>query len=786
LFQHLGRVTYTEHNPSGVRFHTAEGTVDVEVLARRIVRVTLSAADIEPGPSYIEEREWPGSRWGVTESDATDLTTTRFNVRVDHAALRLALGRRNEEPLIREPATGGMGVERRVDGPPRVRARFEMAGEQHFYGLGQGGQQFDRLGGMRQLWNTQLGHGPGSDMGVPLLVSNKGYALFFDTTADASLAVGRSDGGVKIELTADGGPLRWYFLIGDDVRGVMNEVAELLGRAPMPPKWMLGFLQSTRHFDSTDELLLLPRMLREHKIPCDAIIFLSGYGDYMGCNIAVGRLETDPKLMPDPAAIFGEFHRQHFRTITHEYPVVHPDSPLFAEAERLGYLLEEGYLHRPADVPRPTDNYREGQRFIDFSKPEVGAWWWRQHKHLVDLGVAGWWLDGGEGPSSRCDMHAGPGRLMHNVFDHHRQRAFCDGEAADRPDQRVVLLCRSGGAGMQRYGSATWTGDINNAFATFEPQIPIGLNTAMSGVPWWGTDIGGFFHPTAESPELFARWFQFGALSPLFRLHGWVWREHQPWAHGPEVEAICRAYSELRYRLMPYIYTLAWQAHSTGLPPMRPLVMNYPDDPRVWELGSQYLFGDDLLVAPVTREGARSWPVLLPEGTWYDFWTGQRFQGPGGAGVEAPVDRLPLLVRGGAIIPTAPTAQHTGEQRGDDITLLIYPDGESSFELYDDDGVTNAYRGGTRALTTIRCAVDGDATRVTIEAPVGDTSVVPADRQFSLRVWREQAPTSVRVEGRGELPRVHRGREDRPAWYHAAGYLHVRLPRRESLSVEVR
>ena len=175
-----------------------------------------------------------------------------------------------------------------------------------------------------------------------------------------------------------------------------------------------------------------------------------------------------------------------------------------------------------------------------------------------------------------------------------------------------------------------------------------------------------------------------------------------PWAHGPEVEAICRRFAELRYRLLPYTYTLAWEAHTLGLPLMRPLVLNYPDDPRVWTLGHEFLWGDDLLVAPVTREGATAWPVYLPAGRWYDFWTGDRYEGPGGITVPAPLDRLPLLVRAGAILPMGPVVQHTGERPLDEVTLLIYPEGTSRFELYEDDGRSNAYLRGRHVLTSVR------------------------------------------------------------------------------------
>src|SRR5215467_14561975 len=404
--------------------------------------------------------------------------------------------------------------------------------------------------------------------------------------AEAQISVGRSDGGVRILYAAAAGPLVYYVLVARDMRAVMGEVAELLGRAPLPPRWALGFLQSTRHFESTDELRRLPRTIREKRIPCDGLIYLSSYGEARGWNRGVGHLGFDPGLWPDPRSVIDEARAQHFEITTHEYPVLHEASPLFSEAEARGFLLPEGYA-RAAGPERGRANYREGQRFLDFSNPAVGKWWWEAHRELLQLGVAGWWLDGGEGPPARSTLHAGDGGLLHNIYDRYRHQAFAEGEAADRADRRVFLLCRSGAAGMQRFGSTCWSGDINNDFATLEAQLPLGLSTGLSGVPYWGTDVGGFFHPVAETGELYARWFQLGAFSPIFRSHGWVSREHVPWAHGAAVEEICRRYAELRYRLLPYTYTLAWQALTQGLPLMRPLVLNYPDDPRVWQLGSE-------------------------------------------------------------------------------------------------------------------------------------------------------------------------------------------------------
>jgi alpha-glucosidase len=665
----------------------------------------------------------------------------------------------------------------------RIRASFEFSGEQHFYGLGQGGPGLDRLGVTRQLWNTHLGHGPGSDMGIPLLVSDRGYALFFDNTGDAVVTVGRSDDGVRIVYTGEAGRLVWYFLIGSDMRGLMREVAELLGHPPMPPRWALGFLQSTRHFDDTEELRRLPRTIREKRIPCDGLIYLSTYGEARGWNRGVGHLGFQPELWPDPPAVIDEARRQHFEIITHEYPVLHEESPLFQEAEARGFLLAEGY-GRAGEMARRSANYRDGQRYLDFTNPAVRGWWWRAHRELAQLGIAGWWLDGGEGPPATSKLHMGDGTLLHNIYDRFRHQAFAEGEAADRPDQRVFLLCRSGAAGMQRFGATTWSGDINNDFATLEAQIPLGLNTGLSGVPYWGTDVGGFFHPVPETGELYARWFQLGTFSPIFRSHGWVWREHVPWAHGAEVESICRQYAELRYRLLPYTYTLAWQAHTLGLPLMRPLVLNYPADPRVWTLGHEFLWGDDLLVAPVTREGARAWPVYLPAGGWYDFWTGARYEGPAGITLDAPLDRLPLLVRAGAIVPLGPVVQHTGERQLEDVTLRIYPEGSSRFELYEDDGRSNAYRRGDHALTRFDCESGPSGVTVRIGEAVGARSVVPPGRRYLLQV-RMDRPGAVAVAGQGPIPRLSGPKEGAAGWWEEDGFIVIRLPDQPAATVTI-
>ncbi len=732
----------------------------------------------------------PGGKNQPAAVISIDAGSLRVETRTDPATLVFANGR--GDPLLRVALEDGVRVETLVDsapeegpvpeggtgGPVRARRRLtvvlQLLGQQHFYGLGEGGKQFDRLGDNRRLWNNHIGHGPGSDIAVPLLLSNRGYGLFFDSAFESCLTLDGTERSTQITYTTEGGQLDCYFLFGGDLRGTMKQVAELLGSAPMPPRWSLGYLQSTRHFDDAAELSRLPRLIREKRIPCDGVILLSTYGDALGWNRGVGHLEFQPGLFPDPAAVLAEYSAQGFRVVTHEYPVLHDQSPLWAEAERRGFLLDDGY-DRLSSGEHPSTEFHEGQRYMDFSDAEARRWWWAHHRVLAQIGVAGWWLDGGEGPAPSIEAADRTGVPVHNTFDRDRQRAFAEGEVQDYPDRRAFLLCRSGAAGMQQYGAACWSGDVGNTFPVLEAQIPLGLNTAMSGIPYWGTDIGGFFHPVPESAELYVRWFQFGAFCPVFRSHGWVWREHVPWAHGPEVEEICRRYVELRYRLMPYTYSLARQAHTLGIPLMRPLVLNYPDDPRVWDLGSEYLWGDDLLVAPVTRAGVTSWSAYLPEGGWHDFWTQERHAGACGVSVDAPLDRLPLFARAGAILPLAPPMQFDGELPWDVITMLIYPQGHSTFELYEDDGTSSRYREGRYALTAIACDCRPGTIDVRIGDPVGDAAVLPGNRTYVLQL-RTDMPRRVRLNGRELSPvRDRSAAGDACFWHDGLHFTFVRM-----------
>ena len=724
-------------------------------LTPTIMHVKIGERSNLAWPSYVAPRQaepsngdagQPGAHRGSSVSDnAAECGVLRL--RLDGQGHDLEIRQRDGGPMLSLPLA-------RIETSPRVRLCIRLAGEQHLYGLGHGGHSFDRLGAARRLWNCHVNHGSGADIAIPLILSTAGFGLFVDDPNAGLVYPGDLPDEVWIEF-ASSGALDFYCIGGDDLRGVLRGVADLLGHAPMPPRWALGFMQSSRHFDGPNEVANLAKTLRTKSLPCDALIFLSTYGAGKGWNRAVGRLEFEPATFPDPDRMLADFAAQDFRVITHEYPVLHPHSPLFAEASAKGYLLDDGYPD-VATEERPPVSFHEGQRHLDFTRDEVRAWWWDAHRELRRLGVAGWWLDGGEGPLPETRSSSGAIGL-HNRFDLLRMQAFAEGEGRDRPDRRPFMLCRSGGPGMQRFGAGCWSGDINRTFSTLEAQIALGLSMGLSGVPYWGTDIGGFYPSTPADGELFARWFQFAAFTPIFRAHGWTWREHVPWGYGAEIEAICRKYLELRYRLMPYTYTLAYEANSRGLPLMRPLVLAHPDDANTWECANEYLWGDALLVAPVTRPGADRWPVYLPRGVWYDFWTGEAHEGGRGISVAAPLDRLPLFVRGGAIVPMGPVVQHLTGYRPDQLTLQVYPGGHSTFSLYEDDGETNGYRRGGFATTRFACVRSDGEVVCRIDAAEGDASLVPAGRQYQLRVRAPARPRAVRDRGGRELAWTYDG-----------------------------
>jgi alpha-glucosidase (family GH31 glycosyl hydrolase) len=566
----------------------------------------------------------------------------------------------------------------KLDIDPQTGSLSFVTGDSPLLGLGEGGPQFDRRNSIDEMRSGQGGYKLGTHGGrvpIPWIIGTSGWAMFIHQPFGTFDFTGR-ESKFHPQSPDTALPLDLFFVSSTDPAIIMAEYARLTGSAELPPLWSLGYQQSHRTLASREEVLAEAKTFREKKLPCDALIYLGTGFCPSGWNTANGSFSWNSNVFPDPKTMIDQLHNDNFKVV----------------------------LHAVILTDKLKGSARDGCQLATFDEEEADCYW-DAHRKDFAMGVDGWWPDEGD----PLDISS---RLVRN-------RMYWEGPQIDRPNQRPYALHRNGYAGMQRYASFLWSGDVYSKWETLKTHIPIGINTGLSGIPYWGTDIGGFV-PTKEfTAELYLRWFQFGAFCPLFRCHGRNWTLRLPWGwntgdpgpmeisryegaaipdaselHNSQVEPICRKYLELRYRLLPYIYSAVRECTLTGLPVMRALWLYYPDDPKAVERDDEYLWGRDLLVAPVIEKGASSRQIYLPRGVWYDFWTRERKEGDREITREVDLETMPLYVRAGSILPLGPVKQHTGDPSAGPLSISIYPGQDGSFLLYEDDGKSFDYRNG--------------------------------------------------------------------------------------------
>ena len=535
-----------------------------------------------------------------------------------------------------------------------IEARFEPQDGERFYGLGQ--QQhghLDQKGCVVELFqrNTMVS--------IPFLLSNRGYGLLWNHPG-----VGR------VELGANG--TRWvaeaaqqldvWVTVGATPAAILSNYVDATGHAPVLPEWAAGFWQCKLRYRTQDELLAVAREYKRRGLPLDVIVI-----DFFHWTLQ-GDWKFDPECWPDPEAMVGELDTMGVKVMVSVWPTVNTLSENFEAMEAGGYLLR---TERGVEPQRYfIDNRPEGRVYLYFydpSHPDARAFVWdRIRANYYKYGIKVFWLDACEPELAPYEpenirYHAGPGLEVTNLYPRFNQQTFFDGLRAEG-EHEIITLCRSAWAGSQRYGAAVWSGDIASTWESFRRQVRGGLNIGLSGIPWWTTDIGGFHAGdprTAYFRELVVRWFQFGVFCPLFRLHGvrepgadGSGADNEVWSFGAEAYAIISELLFLRERLRPYIMEQMQAAHETGAPPMRPLFFDFSEDETAYEVEDAYMFGPDLLVAPVLHEGARSREVYLPVGAvWTDVWSGETYAGGQTLTVDAPLERIPLFLRDGASLP---------------------------------------------------------------------------------------------------------------------------------------
>ncbi|MEJ2008203.1 MAG: glycoside hydrolase family 31 protein [Acidobacteriota bacterium] len=726
-------------------------TITFEPYAPNILRVTLSLSRKEalakPGYGFIAKPEANG--WQQTESPqgvvycSGSLVATLnhgrpykpLQTQLDIAkyfsgstpGADITVADRNGRVLVHlkgwmmsvpnhKDGNAGILYDRRSTDLPffQVGATFASPAGERFFGLGQNQQGYlDHRGRVVRCWHDYNAAAAPS-VGVPFLVSNLGYGLIWDNPSKTTIEPGFNEETRWISQV--GNRVSFFVIAGDTTDEIYSGYRLLTGPTPLLPKGAYGYIQCKQRYRTQAEVLEVAHGYRKRNLPADFIVVDWFYYTLMG------QMDFDPRYWPDPAAMNRQLHAMGFESMISVWPRFVPESRYY------DFLKRKGWFEHLADGT-PTNGlpYDRAGSDVDTTNPAAGRWYWDVIRdNILSKGFDALWADETEPdlPPNGSYFHIGPGARYFNVYPLLHTEALYDGYRRDFPQRRAMILARDAYLGAQRNGTFFWSSDISPTWDTLKRQIPTGLNFTASGLAHWTQDIGGWQylppehhpkHPPLLSaddcrdnvggfddyPELYTRWFEYAAFLPIFRAHG-SRRYNEVWSYGKQAEPILKKYLRLRYTLLPYTYSLAFQTWRTGAPYMRALFMDFPHDDRAAEQVHEYMFGPAFLVAPVYKQGHTSREVYLPAGTdWYNYWTRERLHGGQTIRAEAPIDILPLFVRAGSIVPNgAPILSAKEPQKI--AKIQVYPGADAGFDLYDDDGVSYAYEKGEYHLTELR------------------------------------------------------------------------------------
>jgi alpha-D-xyloside xylohydrolase len=599
----------------------------------------------------------------------------------------------------------------------RVGASFADTPDTHYYGLGQNQESLGALDLRGRTIDCRHSYDApaGESVCVPFLVTSKGYGIVWDNPAATIVSPGLH-GNTHFQSQV-GERVSFFVITGRTTDELYAGYARLTGETPLPPKAAFGLIQSKARYESQKELLDIAQGYRSRDLPLDVMVLDWFYWTRMG------QLDIDRTYFPDPAAMNRQLHDWGMHSIISVWPRFERESRYYDMLSAKGWFLHHADGTPVDGLPVRAD--RAGA-LLDTTNPDARAWFWGKIRdNIVSTGFDWIWLDETE-PDLVPDGYRfaiGSGDRYHNLYPLVHPMSVAEGSAKDRPDFRNLILARAAYLGAQRNGSIFWSSDVQATWEALKRQVPTGLNMTASGIAYWSSDTGGWQWPHgpkaqrpvlldpagatamapdySDYPELFARWFAYNSFTPTLRIHG-----QRPgtalWEYGKAAEPVLAKFLRLRYALMPYLYSLGRQTYETGAPFMRALFMDFPNDPKVANIGDQYMFGPAFLVAPVTDQGVTSREVYLPAGAdWYDYWTNRRYTGGQTVTVAAPIDQIPLFVRAGSIVPMGVQVPSTSVAQPLE-TIRVYAGRDASFALYDDDGTTNAYRKGAGTTRTLR------------------------------------------------------------------------------------
>ena len=657
---------------------------------------TASYAVVNEGPFFK-------GKLNIEESaGAYEFYTARLRVRINKNPFQLQIFDKYQKLILEDYPSMAL-----VKNGADLGSYKTLRKDEQFFGLGEKAGSLNRRGKSYTMWNSDKPcYGIEEDplyKSIPFFFSSYKYGIFFDNTYKTKFHFG-SQSEDYFSFETPGGDFTWYFFHGTDYKNIIEQYITLTGKPILPPKWAFGFAQSRGMYTYEKQALEIAAEFRKRQIPCDII-----YQD-IGWVEGLQNFEWRKDRYENPAAMLKSLNEQGFKVIVSQDPVVsQATKEQWKEADSLGYFAKDIRTAKSYDMPWPWGG---NCGVVDFTNPAVADWWGNLQQKPVNDGVSGFWTDMGEPAWSnesdidRLNMqhYAGMHDEIHNVYGLVWDKVVTEQFEKHNPGKRVFQMTRAAFAGLQRY-SFGWSGDSGNGdnvlegWGQFANQVAVGLSAGLGGIPFWTTDISGYCGDITNHEamaELYVRWMQFGIFNPLSRAHHEGDNAVEPWMFGEEAEQLSKTAIELKYRLFPYIYTYAKEAREKGLPIMRPLFMEYPNDVKALEIDDQFMFGEEILVAPVLRKGASQRRIYLPEGEWIDFNNPENLY-EGGDFITYPVnlETIPIFIKKASIIPMMPVMQYIHERKDFPITLYIVPPAErqsAEFNLYEDDGVSNEYK----------------------------------------------------------------------------------------------
>jgi alpha-D-xyloside xylohydrolase len=694
----------------------------------------------EKHPNFvITKTSWETPPWTMSEApEEVTISTARLKVSVARIDGAMTYRELDGKPLVQD--TNRWLTPVKVNGEDTFRAEAFVniyGSHEGLYGLGQH---------QSGVWNYR-GESvdisqDNTNISVPLLVSSKGYGIYWNNESRSRFNNRFSNYLYISSEVADA--VDYYFFYGPELDQIVADYRELTGQAPMFGKWAYGFWQCKNRYKSQEEIVGIARKYRELHIPADNIV-----QDWFWWN-RKGEFVFN-KNYPDPKGMVDQLHAENFHLMISIWPFFEPGSANYDHMEKQGWFVDKFKFAKP---PYHTD----GMAVYDATNPEARKFYWDEvNKALFSIGLDAWWMDTTEPETEGQEenillghkLAAGSGDRYVNDYPLFDTGAVYLGQRSASDKKRVFILSRSAFAGSQKNSVTAWSGDINSDWFSFRRQIPAGLNFALSGIPYWTTDIGGFVFGSPSDPafrELFVRWFEWGTFNPILRVHGTRGNPdgNELWSYGPDAQRILVDFDRLRYRLLPYTYSLAWMTTREAYTPMRPLVMDFRTDTRAADIWDQFMYGPAFLVNPVTEPRAITRHVYLPPAKWYEFWSGRLIRAPAVVDAPTPLDRIPLYVRAGSIVPMGPEVEWSTQKPADPIEVRVYPGADGNFTIYEDENDGYNYEKGVYA--TIPLHWDDIHQTLTIGERKGEFPGMLQSRTFQIVVVGENHGAGIHSE----------------------------------------